>query len=429
MFIGSDVSPQQKCREEEILFNDIIRTRIQARQQEVIIKRQGTGSKRRKVGSLAASSSDTAVLNENSRSSLPSNSIEEAVSSAQDLGAPMSSDSAAKAASDVEMPFSVLFIDGESTQVNFLMELTDSFNESDNIVVLKLPAACSKTQQPNDVMKGFQIIHGYLSSSKYKVLDPTQLQPEEDIVDVIDHMKANGMDASSLESFEKFFRVIESVVSSAYTKSNIQSGWELTGLGGTHGVNMETIMSKWPGWADLEEPQRAEVLTKISEIAEEIIDGSDAAIGEIYDSVMEANLKDILGTANPQGRRSSSEVNEKHICVNQWRAVFLSSAFRSMIRARRLAKTRRASSAKASMAGNSGGVASSGAEGTSANTEVIYCTVCGTTTQKQKYDRNPPDGWIKCQRSCKPSHFYCGRSKCTTQGREHNGTEEEDEDS
>ncbi len=121
------------------------------------------------------------------------------------------------------------------------MELTDSFNESDNIVVLKLPAACSKIQQPNDVMKGFQILHAYLSSAKFKALDIMIWKPEKNIVDVIDHMKNNGMDASSLESFQKFFNVIESVVSSAYTKPNIQSGWALTGLGGSHGVDMATI--------------------------------------------------------------------------------------------------------------------------------------------------------------------------------------------
>jgi hypothetical protein len=64
------------------------------------------------------------------------------------------------------LPLATLIIDGESSQVKYIMETSDAFNDKDNILVMKLPAADTKALQPNDVMKGFQILHEFLRSAK-----------------------------------------------------------------------------------------------------------------------------------------------------------------------------------------------------------------------------------------------------------------------
>ncbi len=433
MYVGTERKDEKRTMEETLLFGQLVKKYIKKCQEKVLESRATSSPKiiRCKRAAppdenvLAAGGEGSGATSSTSStsSSSPSSSMPRAAA------LPVIDESLDAKTADVPslnnpkppLPLVVLFIDGEGPHVKFLLEYPEIFSEEDNILVIKLPAACSKTQQPNDVMKSYQVLHQYFRSRKYKKLDLDNIVLAPYVQHVIAHMQGAGMDGSSVDTYTKFFSRIKMILSSAFTMSTILHGWKLTGLGGCpQGYDPKQIMSNWPGYTKLDEPKRAEVLGKVRELADEINNGSIEYSGEILDSVMNDKLQDIIGIVNAEGRRSSSERNERHICVNQWRAIAFYPAFRQMIDKRKEINRRAAASRKASSSAAGQG------QGQAPDLIAGKCITCNKEFQRLRYSRKAPQGFSKCK--CATPHYFCDSPRCSENYRRHMGMEDEDEE-
>jgi hypothetical protein len=120
----------------------------------------------------------------------------------------------------------ILFLDGEYNQTYVLMNdvKIDNLIKSYGYELMKLAAACSKTQQPNDKMRSFMILHQLYRSTKYlnmvmsHVVRPSSMDP----VDII----LGNVTTSS----KRTFSTLSLILSTAYTESIILDGWRKTVL-------------------------------------------------------------------------------------------------------------------------------------------------------------------------------------------------------
>ncbi len=292
--------------------------------------------------------------------------------------------------------FTLLTLDGEFNQVNGFLAAPKPYFDN-NISVLKLSAACSKRQQPNDCMKSFNIVKKHFRSRKSKITDETTMLYPDYVVLVKRHLAIAGIDRNSIETFIRFVGQLESVLSTAYTIHNVQDGWQICGLGGPEGYSCRRIMSQWSGWGNLNEEEQDSVLEKINKIASNILENSESPYhGEVFDSVMEAELKDLLGRPNLTQRQTDSEVDANGICVSLWRSLALTKDFKEMIDSRRAAReTRRRA------------VASSG----DSNTILQQCHTCSASFTRVKWQRVLVSQWRVCKK-CKKHKYFCPSTAC-----------------
>ncbi len=231
MYVGTERKDEKRRKEETLLFRYLVRNYIKKCQEKVLEKRAKSSPKiiRCKCpappheNELAASGEGSGVSSPSSSSS--STSMPRATTlPVIDEG--LDDETAEQDVSSLNnpkpsLPLAVLFIDGEGPHVKFLLENSEVFTEEDNILVIKLPAACSKTQQPNDVMKSYQVLHQYFRSRKYKRLNFDDIAQPPYVRHVIAHMQNAGMDGSSVDTYAKFFSRVQIILSSAYTMSTV----------------------------------------------------------------------------------------------------------------------------------------------------------------------------------------------------------------
>ncbi len=133
---------------------------------------------------------------------------------------------------------------------------------------------------------------------------------------------------------------------------------------------------------------------------------------------MGAKLERILGKANPEGHRRSSERNARHICVNQWRTIAFYPAFQKMIEKRKEDNRKAAAARKASSAIGQG----QPSEGQRDQNWIVgKCITCSKSFQRLKYSRQVPEGFLKCR--CSSPHYFCNSQRCAQNFRHHMGME------
>ena len=119
----------------------------------------------------------------------------------------------------------------------------DNLVKSYGYEIMKLAAACSKTQQPNDKMRSFMILHQFYRSSKYLNMDMSHaVRPSYmDAVDII----LENITPSSKRTFTRYLTTLPLILSTTYTESIILDGWRKTCLAP---LSSCTIMENWPSW-------------------------------------------------------------------------------------------------------------------------------------------------------------------------------------
>lgn len=220
----------------------------------------------------------------------------------------------------------ILLLDGETNNLASLMrEFVDlGYNADDMIELIKLSAACSKTIQPNDKMKGFMILHQFYLSQKFKRMSLDDCQPPAFYSKVMKIIA--GVPASSRRVFEKYFTTLELIVSTAFTVSNCQRGWQQTGI---WPFNVRAIMANWPKWGSLEPIAQDDLLKLVVDLALE-----QGPLGHTSDVSMEQKLGHILGPIGVNDNADEEEdvthpppkvraTSDKPL--NQWRTTVLSN--------------------------------------------------------------------------------------------------------
>jgi hypothetical protein len=158
-----------------------------------------------------------------------------------------------------------------------------------NITLLKWAAACSMTQQPNDVSKCHAILHKLFKTYPYSKVPkhfPTEMMP------AITIMKKLKMTAASRLVFQIFFCHLQDILSQAFTRAVVQRGWATAGIYdvATGGYNPEMIMRGWnaggqnpqSSWLKLTEESRRFILGIMPQLADMYM-----TLGELDDSTMD----------------------------------------------------------------------------------------------------------------------------------------------
>ncbi|KAJ1434661.1 hypothetical protein B484DRAFT_473356 [Ochromonadaceae sp. CCMP2298] len=190
----------------------------------------------------------------------------------------------------------LLLLDGELNQIKGLTGPHGLMYEALEraIRAAKLAAACSKTTQPADVMKGFMIFHQFLSGNMFRHLDQDALQRPAYMQQVMQLI--TPIDPASRRLYEKYFLTLSWIVSQAYTMSHVSHGWDQAGVG--FPPDVDKILTNCPTIAALPGPDFQRVRKACFEFARFGLEHSDKLEGAtISDAVMEARLGDLLGPA------------------------------------------------------------------------------------------------------------------------------------
>jgi hypothetical protein len=181
----------------------------------------------------------------------------------------------------------VLFLDGEYGAVNAIFSsiIDDCIKRNVQIEFVKLAAACSFMQQPNDLMTSFRTLKNLITRHEYrrKIVDkqllPASLSEMEDI------FKRNSMQNASIKTFIHFFAKLRELLSAAYSVQSVIKGWEKAGI---YPFNLHVILSKHPGY---------EVLSKNEEDFDKIAYSVDILSVMAYEEgyIREEDMRALLG--------------------------------------------------------------------------------------------------------------------------------------
>lgn len=188
--------------------------------------------------------------------------------------------------------------DAEDIIRKILLMLHGEFNKVDDILnngiglraklstadIMKLAAACSKTQQANDVMKAFLILHAYFRSNQFYTYDLTKGATPVYMKDIMTMMAP--IPKASRDVFQRYFHALEHIVNSAYSTTNILHGYEKCGM--AFPPSVDTILKNCPSLDNLFTDEYAVVRDAVFEIAiEGMVFSAQGEGGTINDATME----------------------------------------------------------------------------------------------------------------------------------------------
>ena len=264
------------------------------------------------TGEDSTPTSPISVTSENSASSPPLNSAALQQSSSS------SSDECSTANSISLPPLSpiktaVLFLDGEYNQIKD--GGAGQYARENNMILFKFAASCSKTQQPNDVMKSFMILHKFFRSQQFKNFDVTTALRPAYLVDLQKILAP--VPKASRDTFVRYFLSLPFVFDNAFFKSTIMNGYTKTGVGWPFTV--DRILRNCP---NIESKYAAEMESIKNHIYEIAATGMQfTAVGQggtILDETMEEHRAEYFGPVhNNSGNRTTEQV------LNQWKATIL----------------------------------------------------------------------------------------------------------
>ena len=157
-----------------------------------------------------------------------------------------------------DIPWMLLTFDGDFPQINALLSTLIEKYAHLRIWFWKFPGGCSLTTQPNDLMRSFMIIHGYINGANYQetqtYADPSHLNFVASLLDSIE------MDKASVDTYKNFFRQIGVIESNAFRRSVILEGYRIAGI---NPPSVIQILSMCPAWANLSTTDAQRVLDAI----------------------------------------------------------------------------------------------------------------------------------------------------------------------
>lgn len=221
----------------------------------------------------------------------------------------------------------LLFLDGEIPQVKYLASENSIVNQISNFVVIKLSAACSSRQQPNDCMRSFAIIRRMLNSASYN-FDIKSCKCKEPLIVGFQNKVSrllNSMTKESKKTYRKFFNSITSILNVAYSNNIISKGWELTGLE-FKTFDPKSVLSNCTSWGQLALENQDKIAEAIKKLRLDAIENIPTGhIATISDDLLTKTFESILGSIDefnvaPQKRKPVHELS-----FSRWRASIISS--------------------------------------------------------------------------------------------------------
>jgi hypothetical protein len=191
----------------------------------------------------------------------------------------------------------VLLLDGEFNQMKASMTpggIGHQAKEAD-IGLWKLAAACSSTQQPNDVMKAFAILKAFFRNSKSRNMDPAKM-PRPPYWRQLQKILEN-VPAASRRTFEKYFLCLPIIADTAFSVSCVANRWYKAWV--CTPPNVKHILLNCPPMRDSITPEQfEEVVASVYTIAASGIQRSQFGEGGgIPDELMELHLEKFFGKA------------------------------------------------------------------------------------------------------------------------------------
>jgi len=199
-------------------------------------------------------------------------------------------------ASDIR---SLLTLDGELEQINYIMDYVAPRARIKNIEFFKFAAACSLSQQPNDVMKGFSIIKCLEKSRRY---DESVSKPQWHDAFAEWLKKKKLFTAASRHTILRFMWNLPSILSDAYTRHRVQEGWIKTGL---MPYKPDVILGHWPFHKHLTAKERTSLKQAVLQLSR--IAKRDGHIGE---ASIEEHLADSIGDSEKIKYRAFGTVHD-----------------------------------------------------------------------------------------------------------------------
>jgi hypothetical protein len=291
----------------------------------------------------------------------------------------------------------VLFLDGEYSQIHIAMDGIGKAARCNNIWLFKFASSCSKTQQPNDVMKSFMVLHQFFRSYKFQgPLDPTQMVLPVGWTKIQQALKPIA--ASSRATFENYFRRLPYALDTAFSTSTVSQGYVKSGVGWP--FNVARVLRNCPLIECHVKDDRFRTLCeRIYDIAERGMTYHEAGDGgTVPDEVMEESVEEFFGPVHNNSGKATTDQP-----LVQWKAVLLNDegtiATHAEVQRLKHAAEREARARKEAAAAHR---AARREHGTLKRCDGHATLMCNNQTPRALlYGTNPGD-WFKCDiRSCK----------------------------
>lgn len=211
----------------------------------------------------------------------------------------------------------VLYLDGEYNQVKVVMEGgAGQFAKEASIILFKLPASCSKTIQPNDVMKSYMILHKFFRSEQFRTFNLATAARPPYMPDVMQIL--GPIPKSSRDTFERYFLSLPYSFDTAFSTSTVSSGYTKTGVGWPPSVSR--ILQNFPSIENnFSDAEKDIIVERTYEVAQQGMELTmEGKGGTVSDITMEDKLAEFFGPVhNNSGRSTTDQV------LNQWKATIL----------------------------------------------------------------------------------------------------------
>ena len=223
----------------------------------------------------------------------------------------------------------VYTVDGDLPQINLLgSDLWLGRMEDDRLELLKYAAACSGSQQPQDVSRGFMVLHTLLRCMSQQYKDYANFRaPDymEKLTAFLHKFAAPHLAKFKIDLLINFFRHLPQIILRAFTPKIIQDSYKKSGF---YPYNARQIMSQCTEWDPLEEDEQERILKVIDEltgivvrtgkITEADMDARDVPVNALPDDVAQAEID-----AAPKVANSGKPLDDKH--ASHQRAMWLNN--------------------------------------------------------------------------------------------------------
>ena len=227
----------------------------------------------------------------------------------------------------------VLYFDGQLNQIDSIISLSEEFCEDEKLLCVKLAAALTMVTQPNDVMKMFMLLHGWLSLAEFEHFDCDSYASKPKYMPKIDAMLA-GFTPARRHIYRKYFMTLPHQISTCITPSIVQTGWRVPGIWPPKPL---MFMALWPGWKCITPQQQVYVLDCAYLIAVQMIGGNaegfdgKAIKGTMCDDFAEKLLAPIFGpiTRGVDNAPVNGQSQITDLTLSRWRFTIFNSEIRA----------------------------------------------------------------------------------------------------
>lgn len=235
---------------------------------------------------------------------------------------PDTGDSAPPAAQADPKPKSVFTIDGEHDQLEaflaLFMEEFDSIPDADEFELVKFAAACSKTQQPADVSPCFFVLKQLVEKMAVSEEAPIAERYMPAVIDAL-----RPLPAAEFGKYKNFLSHLLVLLSAAFTRKNVQSGWINTGL---FPLNTLQILTKCTTFPEYTDDEIQAMVTAVKSLAVVVAENGELTDKEIA-GAMKGKVNFVAvgrATLEKQSKGSSTKTPLHQLTLNRRRAVLLS---------------------------------------------------------------------------------------------------------